>query len=117
MKYYIVTWDCEGVEAFIDVTDYAPGGAVAGKDLLASIQQGRTVSTPLPVNIGSLELRARMNPQRHYEGYVFTASDELEEQEIHQWFESDPQSFADWVRKYHTQKLFDHRAQKTAKIV
>jgi hypothetical protein len=68
-------------------------------------------------SIQSLQLRAQANMQRHYEIYVFTSDEDIGPKYIQDWFTRDPQGFADWVRKYHSYKVCDYRAQNKAVIV
>ena len=111
MRWYFVSWDCNGVEYFRDITADHPD-QWAERNLLTSIKQGKKVEEPLSVPVNALMLRARMNSQRHYEIYVFTSEDDVNEEDIREWFTSDPQGFADWVRVNHTQKLWGNRAPR-----
>lgn len=56
-----------------------------------------------------------MNSHRHYEIFVFTSTDDVGAKDIREWFEQDPQSFADWVRKNHSYEIYNNR--KTSKDV
>ena len=50
-----------------------------------------------------------MNSHRHYEIYVFMSTDDIGSNDIKAWFEQDPQSFADWVRKNHSYEIYNNR--------
>jgi len=116
MNYYLVSWDCHGVETFVNITDWHPD-RWAEANLFDSIREGKIQSKAFPVNVSALLLRARFNTQRNYEVYVFTADDTVEESEIKLWFEQDPQAFVDWVRENHSSKLWDDRARPKDRVI
>ncbi len=49
--------------------------------------------------IRNMMLRARFNPQRKYEIYVFNSDPEITEQEVVDAFEASPQTMADTIRR------------------
>lgn len=108
MRYYIVSWDCNGVEFFEEITEHHPDNW-AKQHLFDSIKESKKVSKPLSFNINALRMRAQMNPQRNYEIYVFSSDDGIGPEDIKQWFQGDPQSFADWVRKNHSYEIHNNR--------
>lgn len=114
MRYYIVSWDCNGVEFFEEITEHHPDNW-ARNHLFDSIKQSKKVEKPMSINMTALVLRAQMNPQRHYEIYVFTSSDDVDAEDIKDMFINSPQAFADWVRENHSYKIYDNR--KTTKDV
>lgn len=116
MRYYIVSWDCEGVEFFDEITEHHPDNW-AKHHLFDSIKGGAKVEKPLGFSITALKLRARFNTHRHYEIYVFTSDSSISPEEIREWFIADPQSFADWVRANHSYKILDDRTTKKPAIV
>lgn len=114
MRYYIVSWDNLGVEFFEEITEHHPDNW-AKNYLFDSLKEGKVVRKGLSFNLNALILRAKMNHHRHYEIYVFTSDDDISPEEIKTWFESDPQSFADWVRRNHALEIYNDR--KTTKDV
>ena len=116
MRYYIVSWDCEGVEFFEEITEHHPDNW-AKNHLFDTIKQSRKTEAKLSFNVQHLKMRAQMNAQRHYEIYVFTSTADIGPEDIKSWFISDPQSFADWVRKNHSYTIYDNRRQKQPVIV
>lgn len=46
-----------------------------------------------------MKFRARFNAQRFPEIYAFKADDDIEEQQIREWSDRDPQGLVDWIRK------------------
>jgi hypothetical protein len=115
MRYYIVSWDCLGVEFLDDITRYHPDNW-AKAHLLESIKTGKMPDCNYP-NLFPITMRARFNGHRHYEIYVFTSEDDIDEEAIRAWFETDPQGFADWVRENHSLKIWDERVTKKPAIV
>ena len=108
MRYYIVSWDCEGVEFFQEITEHHPDNW-AKNHLFDSIKQNRKVGKDLSFNLSHLKMRAQMNSHRHYEIYVFTSNDDIDSDDITAWFKTHPQSFADWVRKNHNYEVYSNR--------
>ena len=116
MRYYIVSWDCEGVEFLKEITEDHPDNW-AKQHLFDTIKTSKKVEKPLSFSLTGLKMRAMANSQRHYEIYVFTSEDDIDEDAIKDWFTADPQGFADWVRLNHSYKIWDDRATKKPLIV
>ena len=116
MRYYIVSWDNLGVEFFEEITEHHPDNW-AKNHLFDSIKQSKKVETNFSFNLSHLKMRAQMNSHRHYEIYVFTSNNDIGPKDIQDWFESDPQSFADWVRKNHSYKVYENRKNTKDVIV
>jgi hypothetical protein len=108
MRYYIVSWDCEGVEFLKDITKDHPDNW-AKQHLFDCIKQSKVVKVNTSFDLMALKMRAMANTQRHYEIYVFTSEDDICESDIQAWANSDPQGFADWVRVNHSYKVYDNR--------
>jgi hypothetical protein len=108
MRYYIVSWDCEGVEFFEEITEHHPDNW-AKNHLFDSIKESRKVEKGFGFNLNALKMRAMANTHRHYEIYVFTSNPDIGADDIRAWFETDPQSFADWVRKNHSYNIYNNR--------
>lgn len=113
-RYYIVSWDCEGVEFFQEITEHHPANW-AKQHLFDTIRQNKKVEKPMSFPLTALILRAQMNTHRHYEIYVFTSTADIGPKEIKSWFKRDPQDFANWVREHHSYKVYSNR--KTTKDV
>jgi hypothetical protein len=116
MRYYIVSWDCHGVEFFEEITEHHPD-RWAEQFLFDTIKASKRVEKKMGFNLEMLKMRARFNSQRHYEIYVFTSDDEIGPDEITEWFTADPQGFANWVRANHNYKIHDDRAKTKPAIV
>jgi hypothetical protein len=116
MRYWIVSWDCNGVEFFEEITEHHPDNW-AKNSLFDTIKASKKVEKPLGFNLAALKLRAQANSQRHYEIYVFTSDPDIDAAAIDEWFTADPQGFADWVRVNHSYRVHDDRARIKPAIV
>ena len=117
MRYYLVSWDMNGIECLRDVTDHHPDNW-AKATLFTAIKTSAPVpKSELGHEIAMMRLRAQMNTQRHYEIYLFTAEDDLDIIDIDNWIKQDVQGFADWVRDNHAKCLWNDRATKKPVIV
>lgn len=114
MRYYLVSWDNLGVEFFEEITEHHPDNW-AKNHLFDSIKLSKKVEKPIGFNLNALKLRATYNSHRHYEIYVFSSDEDIGPDDITSWFKTDPQSFADWVRKNHSYEIYSNR--KTTKDV
>lgn len=114
MRYYITMWCREGIECVQDITEYQDWDTVNAFEMLAGEQPK---ANPLNSQINAMRLRARFNSQRNYEIYAFTSTDDICEDSVKDWAVSDPQGFADWVRKNHGMCLFRDNAPQRAVIV
>ena len=116
MRYWLVSWDCHGVEFLEEITEHHPDNW-AKQHLFECIKNSKVTEKQLGFNLTALKLRAQFNPQRHYEIYVFTSDSSIGSTEISEWFTLDPQGFADWVRENHNYKIWDDRARSDKKPV
>lgn len=90
-RVYICMWDERGFETLKDCTRWEREtflNTIAGKDL-----------TPAPVNLQAMMMRARFNPQRSYEIWTFNTVEELDEETLWSYAETNPQALVDMIRK------------------
>ena len=87
-------WDNTGLEYVGDIT--ADEQRVIMEALKGKETPRRALANPF-----HLRLRAQHNPQRHYEIeiYFLTAESGTTEQDIREWFNTDPQAAVDLVRE------------------
>lgn len=112
---YVLSWDCHGLESCINVSD------IEKEEMWAALNateqnpaKGRNRTVSGIVNI--LMLRARFNPQRHYEIYAIDTNDDITEVELRSMFEENPQASAELIRE-RGRKLYSDRANSnTIKI-
>lgn len=86
---FAIMWDCYGLEAVARVPNPA--------DRTFALLKGEK-PPELPA-INHWALRARFNPQRNYEIYIITAVSGIDEDDIKQMFENNPQVAADTIRR------------------
>lgn len=116
MKYFLVMWDCTGLESLQDITNYHPENW--NKDELFQIMMGSKVKVnPLPSIVGQMKMRARANPQRHYEIYIQQTDEGISAGDLAQAFNANPQYWADWIRERHYVKLYDDRSVENQRVI
>jgi hypothetical protein len=88
---FLVSWDCNGLEAVINITDYE-------KEATWATLKNEDPPAKLSSMVNHLMLRARANSQRHYEIYTMNVAEGIADEDIRGMFESDPQGSADLIR-------------------
>ena len=115
MKYFLVMWDCNGLETLQDISEYHPDNW--DKNQLMGVMMGRPYKkAPIHRDITQMVLRAKFNPQRNYEIYIQQADDEITAKDFASAFNDNPQFWADYIRKHHSVKIYDDR-QRTARTI
>ena len=116
MRYFLLMWDCNGLECLQDITEYHPDQW--DRDQLLGVIKGRKYkAAPIHQQIHQMIMRARFNTQRHYEIYVQQTDDGITAEEFSAVFNANPQHWADWIREHHSVKLWDDRAKIKPAIV
>ena len=109
---YIFSWDQEGIEAIIPITQYEHHEK---QNLMRILSEKDTIRNPLNGIIHRLLLRARFNPQRHYEIYAVDCAEEMDQKFWRQQWEEYPQETAELIRE-RGHKLYSDRATKKPMI-
>ena len=107
---FLVSWDCTGLEAVINVTDYE-------KEATWATLKNEDPPVRLGSMVNHLMLRARANSQRHYEIYTMNVAEGISDEDIRTMFESDPQGSADLIRDRGNQIYSDRENLVDRKIV
>jgi hypothetical protein len=89
---FVVMWDCNGLEYVADIT--ADHQRMTWESLKGNDSPRHSYANPQ-----HLMLRAKFNPQRHYEIYTFNAAEGITKEDIESMFENSPQTAADTIRK------------------
>jgi hypothetical protein len=89
-RVFICYWDCNGFEVIADMTSWE-------RQCLLDTIAGKELSAP-PVNIKTMTLRAKFNPQRNPEIWTFNTEDDLDEDALWSYAETNPQELADMIR-------------------
>ena len=106
MTMFAIMWDCHGLEAVEAVPEPA--------DTTFALLKG--VEPPRPPNILHWQLRARFNPQRHYEIYIITATPGIDSDDIREMFDANPQTAADTIRRI-GHKFYSDRAREDRVVI
>jgi hypothetical protein len=106
---FVAMWDCTGLECIVDIT------ADEHRRMWEQLK-GEFPSKSAVPNLLHLELRARYNSQRHYEIYVFNATDGITAEDIREMFDADPQTAADTIRRIGHKFYSDRREEHSIKI-
>lgn len=106
---FILSWDCTGIESVINMTEHE-------KNLVWAHLKDQAPSVNLNHVLNHLLLRARANPQRHYEIYTVQVQKGITDQDIRGMFEQDPQGSADLVRE-HGRKIYSDRFNDKERII
>lgn len=107
---FLLYWDCNGLEACVDVTaDY--------QDIIFEMLcNRRSASQKLNHIITMFEMRSRYNIQRHYELYVVDTTSDITAESLTQQFNDHPQAMADLIRE-RGKKIFSHRRAEKDVII
>ena len=115
---FIVSWDNTGLEACVDITEDRDRSETFEQDKLFDIIRNPDT---VPRNehlrrvnqmVSAMMLRARYNPQRHYEIYTVTTDRGITAQDLRDLFETGPQAAADMIRGRGTRLYSDRVDQK-----
>lgn len=102
-------WDCEGLEAAVNVSD------IEKQRAWALLKGDPADQVPAPPSLLHWRLRAQANSQRHYEIYLVEVEDGITVDDIRDAFEQAPQQMADTVRS-RGHKFYSDRAREEVKI-
>jgi len=107
---FIMAWDCNGLEAVVNITDLE-------KEATWATLQDKEPSKKISHIVNYLMTRARANSQRHYEIYTMNVQEGLTDEDIRGMFENDPQGSADLIRDRGNKIYSDRRDATAVKIV
>jgi hypothetical protein len=105
---YIFSWDQLGIEAIVPITQYEHHDK---QNLINMLSEKPTERNPLDSIVRSLLLRARYNPQRHYEIYIVDCDAGMDAKFWRRQWEEYPQETADLIRE-RGHKLYSDRVTK-----
>ena len=103
-------WDCDGLEAAVNVTD------INQQRMWAALKGEDLTKVRAEPNLMHWKLRAQFNSQRHYEIYLIEVEDEVTVEDITEAFEQAPQEMADTVRRI-GHCFYSDRVREKARIV
>jgi len=103
---FIFSWDQLGIESIIPITQYEFHDQ---ENTMRLLRDQKRIRNPLDSIVKSLLLRARFNPQRHYEIYAIDCTKEMDEEFWQEQWEEYPQETAELIRA-RGHKLYSDRA-------
>jgi hypothetical protein len=104
---YLIYWCNEGLESVTPITQYEKWNE---ENTFRILKDEPTERNPLTYMIQMMTMRARFNPDRHYELYAIDCEENITKEQLEQMFENDPQTSADLIRN-RGHRLFSHRAE------
>jgi hypothetical protein len=116
MRYFLISFDCDGLECLQDITEYHPDNW--DKNQLMAVMMGKAYkAAPIHKQISMMIMRARFNTQRNYEIYIQQSDDDITAGDFATAFNANPQFWADWVRSNHSVKLYSDRVPKGSRVI
>ena len=106
---YLFSWDCEGIEAIIPITQYERWDA---ENTWRLVKGEEAVRNPIDSIVQNLLLRAQFNTQRSYEIYTVDCSEEMDEAFWREQWEQYPQETAELIRERGHKLYSGHRTRK-----
>lgn len=119
---FIVVWDCEGLEACVDITDKLVQCEDFERESIferikhPEVEPRNESLRSITKMIHVMQLRARYNPQRNYEIYKVNTTEGITESDLKNMFEETPQAAADLIRE-NGDKLYSDRRANERKIL
>jgi hypothetical protein len=115
MSKFIISWDQTGIEGVVPIDAYQDWDK---QKVFRILQDTASDNERNPMNgiMQGMILRARFNPQRHYEIYAIEATDGIDENDIREMFENSPQTAADTIRRIGV-KVYSDRANKQEIVI
>ena len=111
---FIFSWDNLGIESIISISQYE---FVEQQNLIRILSEKSTIRNPLNAIVRNLLLRARYNPQRHYEIYAIDCTAEMNEAFWWKQWDEYPQETAELIRdrghKLYSDRIETHKVKIT----
>jgi hypothetical protein len=104
---FIFSWDQLGVEAIVPITQYEHHDK---ENLIRLLKDQRPIENPINNIVYNLTMRARFNPQRHYEIYAIDCAKDMDVAFWREQWEEYPQATADLIRE-RGHKIYSDRAR------
>lgn len=111
---FIFSWDQLGIESIVPITQYEHWDK---QNLIKMLSEKPTVRNPLNTIVNNLIMRARFNPQRHYEIYAVDCDASLDEKFWKEQWEQYPQETAELIRERGHRLYSDRENRSKVKIV
>ena len=109
---FIFSWDNLGIESIVPISQYE---TIDRDNTMRILREQRIVRNPINGVLQMLLLRARFNPQRHYEIYAIDCDPSLDEKFWREQWDEFPQETAELIRE-RGHKLYSDRSTQEIKI-
>ena len=106
---FIFSWDNQGIESIVPISQYEHWDK---QNLIRMLSEKRTERNPLDSIMHNLLLRARYNPQRHYEIYAVDCDSSLDEAFWREQWDKYPQETAELIRE-RGHKIYSDRENRS----
>jgi hypothetical protein len=122
MNTYIISWDMTGLEAVVDITENISRGNAFEREKLFDILKDpervprNTWAHQVNQMVHHMMLRARANPQRHYEIYSISTNQDISKTDLEELFTASPQTAADLIRD-RGQQLYSDRVNRRIQVI
>ena len=110
---FIFSWDINGVEAIVPITQYENHDK---QNLIKLLKEENIERNPLDSILRNLVLRAKFNTQRHYEIYAVDCDPSLDENFWRKQWNEHPQFTAELIRE-RGHKIYSDRLTNKSVIV
>lgn len=114
---FLAMWDMYGLECLIDVSKIIDEQQQWEKEKVWNmLKETKNTTVELNIPLNHLIMRARANPQRHYEIYSITTDKSIDYNTMLALFKENPQTAVNLVREKGN-KIYSDRATEKAVIV
>jgi hypothetical protein len=104
---FIFVWDCYGLECCLNLTE------LEHNNLIHILKNEKS---NINVILNSILLRARFNPQRHYEIYTCEVQEGIDQNDLKNMFDSNPQKAANLIRNLGS-KIYSDRFEQEKVLI
>lgn len=115
---YLLSWDNTGLETIMDLSMLDQLRQEEDQQRMIDIlshplceDPGNRTMTAINQAVGRIIMRARANPQRHYEIYTIQTVGSIAEKDLWDMFQTDPQGSADLIRE-RGNRVYSDRLEK-----
>lgn len=121
-RLFVLSWDQLGIEGVVDVTEMEERKLAEDKQRMWNVLQdipedpNKGRDNDISSIVHMMALRARFNPQRHYEIYSVNTDYSITAEDMRSMFENDPQGSADLVRE-RGNKLYSDREERRSRVI
>jgi len=105
---FLLSWDMTGLEAVVPISQYEEH---EHQNLVEVLAGKKKTKNPLNQIVFMMEMRARYNPQRHYEIYAIDCDHSFTADTWREYFNEHPQEAANIVRDRGV-KIYSDRMRK-----